>query len=64
MTDSFLFSYEGDASATKLCCVWLVDSGAAQHIKYSKDHMKTYKVSSLVDVHLADDGVVRSSENG
>ena len=60
----FLFSVGGDTSATKSDCVWLVDSGATQHMTYSKEYMKNYKVISPVDVHLADDGVVQAVGTG
>ena len=56
----FLFSVGGDASATKSECVWLVDSGATQHMTYSKEYMMNYKTISPIDVHLADDGVVQA----
>ena len=44
--------------------MWLVDSGATQHMISSKTFMKTYKYFGPVDVHLADDGVVLPSEKG
>ncbi|CAI5739331.1 unnamed protein product [Peronospora destructor] len=61
---NFLFSVGGDASATKSSCVWLVDSGATQHITYSKEYMKNYKVIAPVDVYLADDGVIQAVDTG
>uniref|UniRef100_A0AAV1V6N0 CCHC-type domain-containing protein n=1 Tax=Peronospora matthiolae TaxID=2874970 RepID=A0AAV1V6N0_9STRA len=54
-TGEFLFSVDGDN--IKLSEEWLVDSGATQHMTYSKEYMKNYQKISPVDVHLADDGV-------
>ena len=44
--------------------MWLVDSGATQHMISSKTFMKTYKYFGPVDVHLADDGVVQAIGKG
>ena len=60
----FLFSVGGDASTTKASDVWLIDSGATQHMTYSKEYMKNFKTISPVDVHLADDGVVQAIGTG
>ncbi|POM77764.1 Integrase catalytic core protein [Phytophthora palmivora] len=54
----YLFSVGGGTS--KSSEVWLVDSGATQHMTYSKEYMKNYKKMTPVDVHLADDGVVQA----
>ncbi|POM65545.1 Copia proteinlike putative [Phytophthora palmivora] len=53
----YLFSVGG--GTTKL-----VDSGATQHMTYSKEYMKNYKKMTPVDVHLADDGVVQAVGSG
>ncbi|KAG6616434.1 gag-pol polyprotein [Phytophthora cinnamomi] len=58
----YLFSVGG--GATKSSEVWLVDSGATQHMTYSKEYMKNYKKMAPVDVHLADDGVVQAVGSG
>ncbi|KAG2963263.1 hypothetical protein PC120_g27553 [Phytophthora cactorum] len=44
--------------------MWLVDSGATQHMTYSKEYMKNFKKITPVDVHLADDGVVQALGTG
>ena len=49
----FLFSVGGDASTTKASDVWLIDSGATQHMTYSKEYMKNFKTISPVDVMTA-----------
>ena len=43
---------------------WLIDSGATQHMSYSKCFMVNYKTIDPVDVHLADDGVVQAIGSG
>ncbi|KAF1334706.1 Integrase catalytic core protein, partial [Globisporangium splendens] len=43
---------------------WLIDSGATQHMSYSKRFMINYKNIDPVDVHLADDGVVQAIGSG
>ncbi|KAF1332324.1 Integrase catalytic core protein, partial [Globisporangium splendens] len=43
---------------------WLIDSGATQHMSYSKRFMTKYKTIDPVDVHLADDGVVQAIGSG
>lgn len=58
----YLFSVGGGTS--KSSEVWLVDSGATQHMTYSKEYMKNYKKMTPVDVHLADDGVVQAVGSG
>ncbi|KAG6590647.1 Gag-Pol polyprotein [Phytophthora cinnamomi] len=60
----FLFSVGGVAPTTKSNEVWLVDSGATQHMTSSKKFMRNYKKISPVDVHLADDGVVQAIGRG
>ena len=37
-----------------------IDSGATQHMSYSKRFMTKYKTIDPVDVYLADDGVVEA----
>jgi len=44
--------------------VWLIDSGATQHMSHTKGFMKNYKSIDPVDVHLADDGVVQAIGTG
>ncbi|POM77524.1 LOW QUALITY PROTEIN: Copia proteinlike [Phytophthora palmivora] len=58
----YLFSVGG--GTTKSSEVWLVDSGATQHMTYSKECMKNYKKMTPMDVHLADDGVVQAVGSG
>ena len=58
----YLFS--GGGEVAKSSNVWLVDSGAMQHMTSSKKFMKNYKVFNPVDVHLADDGVVQAIGKG
>ncbi|KAJ8566600.1 hypothetical protein ON010_g6522 [Phytophthora cinnamomi] len=60
----FLFSVGGGSNTTKSNEVWLVDSGATQHMTSSKKFMKNNKKISPVDVHLADDGVVQAIGRG
>uniref|UniRef100_A0AAV1TUT6 Retrovirus-related Pol polyprotein from transposon TNT 1-94-like beta-barrel domain-containing protein n=1 Tax=Peronospora matthiolae TaxID=2874970 RepID=A0AAV1TUT6_9STRA len=59
---AFLFSVNGDN--IKLSEEWLVDSGATQHMTYSKEYMKNYQKISPVDVNLAVDGVVQAVGKG
>ncbi|GMF42750.1 unnamed protein product [Phytophthora lilii] len=63
-SDNFLFLVGGESKTTKSSDKWLVDSGAPQHMTYSKEYMKNYKKMSPVDVHLADDGVVQAVGTG
>uniref|UniRef100_A0AAV1TL77 CCHC-type domain-containing protein n=1 Tax=Peronospora matthiolae TaxID=2874970 RepID=A0AAV1TL77_9STRA len=58
----YLFSVGGEVA--KSSNVWLVDSGATQHMTSSKKFMKNYKVFNPADVHLADDGVVQAIGKG
>uniref|UniRef100_A0AAV1V1L6 Uncharacterized protein n=1 Tax=Peronospora matthiolae TaxID=2874970 RepID=A0AAV1V1L6_9STRA len=58
----YLFSVGGEVA--KSSNVWLVDSGATQHMTSSKKYIKNYKVFIPVDVHLADDGVVLAIGKG
>ncbi|CEG46576.1 FOG: Transposon-encoded proteins with TYA, reverse transcriptase, integrase domains in various combinations, partial [Plasmopara halstedii] len=58
------FSVGGNKCVPKSSCVWLVDSGATQHMTYSKEYMKNYKVMTPVDVHLANDGIVQAVGSG
>uniref|UniRef100_H3H4L4 Retrovirus-related Pol polyprotein from transposon TNT 1-94-like beta-barrel domain-containing protein n=1 Tax=Phytophthora ramorum TaxID=164328 RepID=H3H4L4_PHYRM len=44
--------------------MWLVDSGATQHMTSSNKYMRNYKKMAPVDVHLADDGVVQAVGTG
>ncbi|CAH0473643.1 unnamed protein product [Peronospora belbahrii] len=59
----YLFSVGGGSSA-KSSIVWLIDSGATQHMTCSKKFMKNYKTFDPVNVHLADDGVVQAIGSG
>ncbi|POM66843.1 Integrase catalytic core protein [Phytophthora palmivora] len=58
----YLFSVGG--GTTKSSEVWLVESGATQHMTYSIEYMKNYKKMTPVDVHLADNGVVQTVGSG
>ncbi|KAG3230939.1 hypothetical protein PI124_g23964 [Phytophthora idaei] len=60
----YLFSVGGNTGVSKSTGVWLIDSGATQHMMYSFEYMKNYKMISPVDVHLADDGVVQAVGTG
>ncbi|KAG3058277.1 hypothetical protein PI125_g25259 [Phytophthora idaei] len=60
----YLFSVGGNTGVSKSSGVWLVDSGATQHMTSSKKYMKNYKKIYPVDVHLADDGVVQAVGTG
>uniref|UniRef100_H3H994 CCHC-type domain-containing protein n=1 Tax=Phytophthora ramorum TaxID=164328 RepID=H3H994_PHYRM len=51
----YLFSVGRTSSAAKPSDMWLVDSGATQHMTSSKTYMRNYKKMAPVDVHLADD---------
>ncbi|KAL7680383.1 hypothetical protein Plhal304r1_c066g0153901 [Plasmopara halstedii] len=55
----YLFSIGSVECNDKSSCVWLVVSGATQHMTYSKAYMKSYKTIFLLNAHLADDGVVQ-----
>ena len=44
--------------------MWLVHSGATQHMTFSKEFMKNCKKTNPVEVHLADDGVVQAVGTG
>ena len=57
----FLFSVGGEATTSEM---WLVDSGATQHMTSSQKFMRNYKKISPVDVHLADDGIVQAVGTG
>ncbi|KAG3230570.1 hypothetical protein PI124_g24332 [Phytophthora idaei] len=60
----YLFSVGRTSSTAKSSDMWLVDSGATQHMTSSKKYMRNYKTISPVDVHLADDGVVQAVGTG
>lgn len=51
-------------SISKSSEVWLVDSGATQHMTSSKKFMRNFKTITPRDVHLADDGVVQVIRSG
>uniref|UniRef100_A0AAV1TZT4 CCHC-type domain-containing protein n=1 Tax=Peronospora matthiolae TaxID=2874970 RepID=A0AAV1TZT4_9STRA len=59
----YLFSI-GETTSAKSSGIWLVDSGATQHMTCSNKFMRNYKVFDAVDVHLADDGIVQAIGNG
>ena len=44
--------------------VWLIDSGATQHMSHSTMFMSSHKTIDSVNVHLADDGVAQFVVNG
>uniref|UniRef100_H3H9M5 GAG-pre-integrase domain-containing protein n=1 Tax=Phytophthora ramorum TaxID=164328 RepID=H3H9M5_PHYRM len=52
------------ATTAKPSDMWLVDSGATQHMTSSKTYMRNYKTMAPVDVHLADDGVAQAVGTG
>lgn len=54
--DEYLFSV-GEAQESS---VWLIDSGATQHMSHTKTFMRNYKKIDSVSVHLADDGIVQA----
>ena len=58
----YLFSVGG--GKYKSSKMWLVDSGATQHMTSSKEFMRNYKEFIPVDLHLADDGVVQAIGKG
>uniref|UniRef100_H3H9F8 Integrase catalytic domain-containing protein n=1 Tax=Phytophthora ramorum TaxID=164328 RepID=H3H9F8_PHYRM len=51
----YLFSVGRTSSTAKPSDMWLVDSGATQHMTSSNKYMRNYKKMAPVDVHLADD---------
>uniref|UniRef100_A0AAV1TVP6 Retrovirus-related Pol polyprotein from transposon TNT 1-94-like beta-barrel domain-containing protein n=1 Tax=Peronospora matthiolae TaxID=2874970 RepID=A0AAV1TVP6_9STRA len=59
----YLFSI-GEMTSGKSSGIWLVDSGATQHMTCSKKFMRNYKLFDAVDVHLADDGIVQAIGSG
>uniref|UniRef100_A0AAV1VCM9 Retrovirus-related Pol polyprotein from transposon TNT 1-94-like beta-barrel domain-containing protein n=1 Tax=Peronospora matthiolae TaxID=2874970 RepID=A0AAV1VCM9_9STRA len=59
----YLFSI-GETTSAKSSDIWLVDSGATQHMTCSKKFMRNYKGFDAVDVHLADDGIVQAIGSG
>lgn len=63
-TGEFLFPVGGSLETTKSSCVCLIDSCATQHMTHSNEFMNNYKDISIVDVHLADDGVVQAIGTG
>ena len=56
----FLFTFGNVSSSEFNNTTWLIDSGATQHMSYSKEFMVNYKTIDPVNVHLADDGVVEA----
>ena len=60
----YLLSVGEVACSAESRCVWLVDSGATQHMTFLKKFMKNYKNINPVDLHLADDGVVQAVGTG
>uniref|UniRef100_H3H4T3 CCHC-type domain-containing protein n=1 Tax=Phytophthora ramorum TaxID=164328 RepID=H3H4T3_PHYRM len=60
----YLFSVGRTSSTAKPSDMWLVDSGATQHMTSSNKYMRNYKTMAPVDVHLADDGVVQAVGTG
>ncbi|CEG43591.1 gag-pol polyprotein [Plasmopara halstedii] len=59
-----LFAIGGSSDSVQANDVWLVDSGATQHMTSSKKFMRNHKAFSPIDVHLADDGVVQAFGSG
>ncbi|CEG42923.1 retrotransposon ty1-copia subclass [Plasmopara halstedii] len=60
----YLFSAGDIACTVKSSCVWLVDSGATQHMTYSIEYMMNYTKVAPVNVRLADDDVVQAIRTG
>uniref|UniRef100_H3H2R9 Retrovirus-related Pol polyprotein from transposon TNT 1-94-like beta-barrel domain-containing protein n=1 Tax=Phytophthora ramorum TaxID=164328 RepID=H3H2R9_PHYRM len=60
----YVFSVGRTSSTAKPSAMWLVDSGATQHMTSSNKYMRNYKKMAPVDVHLADDGVVQAVGTG
>ncbi|KAF1332517.1 reverse transcriptase, partial [Globisporangium splendens] len=60
----FLFAVGKGSGDGAKNSTWLIDSGATQHMSYSKRFMTKYKTIDPVDVHLADDGVVQAIGSG
>uniref|UniRef100_H3GZY1 CCHC-type domain-containing protein n=1 Tax=Phytophthora ramorum TaxID=164328 RepID=H3GZY1_PHYRM len=60
----YLFSVGRTSSTAKPSDMWLIDSGATQHMTSSNKYMRNYKTMAPVDVHLADDGVVQAVGTG
>ncbi|KAF1332521.1 reverse transcriptase, partial [Globisporangium splendens] len=60
----FLFAAGKGSGDDAKNSTWLIDSGATQHMSYSKRFMTKYKTIDPVDVHLADDGVVQAIGSG
>ncbi|CEG39831.1 retrovirus-related gag-pol polyprotein [Plasmopara halstedii] len=60
----YCFSVGDIACTVKSSCVWLIDSGATQHMTYSKEYIKNYKKIAPIDVHLAYDGVKQAIGTG
>ena len=60
----FLFSVDNVSSSQSKNTAWLIDSGATQHMPYSKEFMVDYKTIDPVIVHLEDDGVLEAIKSG
>ena len=54
----------GGGGKSKSSNMWLVDSGATQHMTSSIELIRKYKDFGPVEVHLADDGVVQAIGKG
>ncbi|CEG44123.1 FOG: Transposon-encoded proteins with TYA, reverse transcriptase, integrase domains in various combinations [Plasmopara halstedii] len=60
----YLFAIGGSSDSVQANGVWLVDSGATQHMTSSKRVMRNYKAFSPIDVHLTEAGVVQAISSG
>ena len=58
----YIFSVGGGKSNS--INMWLVDSGATQHMTNFKELIRRFKEFGPVDVHLADDGVAQAIGKG
>ena len=63
-SSDFLFANDKESDDDSKNPTWLIDSGATQHMSYSKRFMTKYKTIDPVDVYLADDGVVQAIGSG
>lgn len=62
-SSNYLFPISEETSV-KSSDIWLVDSGATQHMTCSKKFMRNYKVFDAGDVYLADDRIVQAIGSG
>ncbi|KAF1318445.1 Integrase catalytic core protein, partial [Globisporangium splendens] len=58
--NDYLFMARDDVGGHADASIWLIDSGATQHMTCSKACLKNYRAIKPVQVHLADDGTVEA----